>query len=313
MNPGERPSADVLADLMALSDVLDAAARQKRAWQLIHQAEGNDDFPVVIDYALDRGLIVAADRATAGASAITWVSPIDGSEMVWIPPGPFRAGTKKEPARCAGFSLGRFPVTNDQFGQFCRQTHYTPPRDHPDNDRFLSHWAKTGNPPDGLDDHPVVWVSYIDALHYCRWAGMTLPTEWLWEKAARGPHGQTYPWGDSTPSKQLANVRGSGTTPVGHYPRTRTLYGCEDLVGNVSEWCQTVPGDDHGFMPPTPPAIPAELSSGPGTYTVVRGACFLRLEPQGMHAAHRRRLSITRRNHWTGFRVAYLHPWMPAG
>ena len=85
----------------------------------------------------------------------------------------------------------------------------------------------------------MVWVSYIDALPYCRWAGLTLPTEWLWEKAARGRDGRPYPWGNALAvGGASANVRCDGHSPVGSYPRTRTAYGCEDMIGNVSEWCQ---------------------------------------------------------------------------
>jgi formylglycine-generating enzyme required for sulfatase activity len=102
--------------------------------------------------------------------------------MIWIPEGKFIYGNEKRTAHVAGFSLGRFPITNEQFAAFLAETKYTPPADHPDNDWFLAHW-KNGKPARGFEQHPVIWVSLIDALAYARWSGGTLPTEWLWEKA----------------------------------------------------------------------------------------------------------------------------------
>jgi serine/threonine-protein kinase len=230
--------------------------------------------------------------------------------MVWVPPGPFHVGKDNEPAESPGFSLARFPVTNAQFERFLDESGYRPPPDHPGEELFLAHWTN-GAVPKGRGDHPVVWVSYLDALHYCAWAGLTLPTEWLWEKAARGPDGRPFPWGVEPPSEKLTNVGTSDTCPVGRFARTRTPYGCEDLVGNVSEWCQMTKGEDFGHFPGPRPSIPP-AAGGTKAYAAVRGSCYLRTRAVRMVSWHRRRLSVTRRNSWVGFRPALLLPFRPA-
>src|SRR5205085_2466509 len=128
---------------------------------------------------------------------------------VWIPPGPFAVGPDRERAEAPGFSLARFPVTNAQFGRFLDKTAYQPPDGHPEPELFLAHW-KGRRVPAAKQNHPVVWVSYIDALSYCRWAGLNLPTEWLWEKAARGADGRPYPWGDQPPVRGVRRLAGEG-------------------------------------------------------------------------------------------------------
>jgi formylglycine-generating enzyme required for sulfatase activity len=313
------PSASVLHELMALvKKGLERPALVRAAWPLIATAAGNNDFGVVSDFAQENDLVAPLEvpRPDGQPSRYpTWTNPVDGSEMVWIPPGPFFVGAdKKTAAESQGFSLARHPVTNAQFAQFLAETGYTPSDDHPDPETFLSHWSK-GKPPGNRENHPVVWVSFLDALHYCKWAGATLPSEWLWEKAARGPDGRRFPWGDESPGPRrgrapLANVASSGTCAVGSYPRTRTPYGCEDLVGNVSEWCQPG-GDDLGQFPPPWPT----LAPGRGqevAQAAVRGACFMRSTPTSMVAWHRRRLSVARRNYWVGFRPAVFLPFRSA-
>jgi serine/threonine-protein kinase len=318
------PSSALIAELSRLRHAKAGRERSAKVWQVVGRAYGNSDWSVLLDFALEHGLVrhceEAPPRAPRGEELrhLVWVNPVDGSEMVWIPAGPFFVGPKqdKRVAQSAGFSLARHPVTNGQFARFLTASGYSPPSRHPDPDLFMSHWGD-GGVPKGLEMHPVVWVSYLDALAYCDWAGVTLPTEWLWEKAARGPDGPPFPWGDMSPvpdygkKATLTNVRSRGTCPVGSFPRTRTAYGCQDMVGNVSEWCRMKEGDDYGRLPQERPEnrvpAPSEL-----VYAAVRGSGFLRTSRDRMPAWHRRRLAVTRRNRWVGFRPACILPCSPA-
>ncbi len=88
-------------------------------------------------------------------------------------------------------------------------------------------------------DHPVVNVSWYDAMAYAAWLGGTLPSEAQWELAARGVSGRTYPWGNDRPSRARANYdHAAGTVPVGSFPEGATPERIEDLAGNVWEWCR---------------------------------------------------------------------------
>lgn len=301
------PVAETMAALEQLRYEADATRKMREAWRLVTAAAGQRDFGVLHDFALDHGLIRSCEDGDK-----TWLNPVDGAQMVWIPGGSFFIGTDRQRVACQGFSLARFPVTNAQFKQFLDATQYEPPDNHPEPDLFLAHWtdAKIRR---GLEKHPVVYVSQIDALHYCQWANLTLPTEWAWEKAARGVDGRSHPWGnDGLPRSiyKVANIGTERTTPVDQFPRTRSAYGCEDMVGNVSEWCQTTPQDDPALLPPLCPEPVIEKDI---PLTVVRGSCFLRAPGPTTACWHRRRLSICRRNYWTGFRPALLLPCKPAG
>lgn len=169
----------------------------------------------------------------------TWIRPADGMVMVYIPAGEFLMGSTDEgydaggdekpqhAVHLDGFWIDRTEVTNSMFLKFLQNTSY-------EYDRSL---------PDGIDEYPVVNVSWNDAIAYCEWAGGSLPTEAQWEKAARGTDGRIYPWGDQKASCEYAVMdegrNGCGITgawPVGSKPAGGSPYGLLDMAGNVSEW-----------------------------------------------------------------------------
>jgi formylglycine-generating enzyme required for sulfatase activity len=106
-------------------------------------------------------------------------------------------------------------------------------------------------------DHPVVFVTWFDAMQYAQWLSQVtgkawdLPTEAQWEKAARGTDGRLFSWGNEW-DDTLANTRESrmyGPTPIGHYPvQSASPYGVYDMTGNVSEWTSSI-GMDYPYDP----------------------------------------------------------------
>lgn len=152
----------------------------------------------------------------------------DGKEMVLIPAGEFLFGPGKQPLTLPGYYIDRYPVTNIEYKAFVDATRHD----------FPSHWRQ-GKPPDGLDKHPVVHVTYFDAAAYAQWAGKRLPSGPEWEKAARGSDGRAYPWGNSFDPSRLNSGDGGPlkTVPVGQFsPRGDSPYGVGDMSGNVYEW-----------------------------------------------------------------------------
>jgi len=308
---------ELFAELEQAGALKDPTERAQAVLDTVSRAASSDDYNVALDYVLDHELAPAAEVFQLRLQRMTndqkrfWTNETDGSQMMWIPPGPFFCGA--EPAKCDGYYLARHPVTNGQFYAFMQATGYDPAANGQENEKFLRHWTKAKEPVNGSQQQPVVYVSFYDALHYCNWAQLELPTHWLWEKAARGSEGRTFPWGDNSAKiKKLAQVQSSKLANVGSYSHVRTPYGCEDLIGNVSEWCHVNDSTDYGAFPK---ATPNHLTGGTGENHLVelRGSAFLRRSSLRMSAQHRRRLGATRRNQWVGFRPAFFPQEESAG
>ena len=115
--------------------------------------------------------------------------------MVYIPPSDFTpgAGATATKVHLDGFCIGQFDVTNVEYKAFLTATH---------SQRFPSYWTD-GSFPKNKANHPVAFVSLTDATAYAEWVSkatgrkIVIPTANQWERAARGPSGYLFPWGNS--------------------------------------------------------------------------------------------------------------------
>lgn len=211
------------------------------------------------------------------------------------------------------FAISVHAVTNDEFAAFVEATgHRTTaeqlgdsfvfagllPDDFPPTRGVVSapwwrqvfgadwrHPEGPGSDVSARGDHPVVHVSWFDAVAYAAWVGGRLPTEAEWERAARGGrHGHHFPWGDerepggehrmnvfqgSFPGDDTGDDGYVGTCPVGSFPPNDL--GLHEVTGNVWEWCAD--WFDQGWYRRSPRRAP----TGPdrGTHRVMRGGSYL--------------------------------------
>ncbi len=229
-------------------------------------AEGDETIEVFVsgEDAADESVSVEAAEAvvepTEAPTAIPTLAPVptkepmteekSGAEMVYVPAGNFLLGSDPEKDAYAyedeespqmqvylsAFWIGKTEVTNAEYlkcveAGICEMNYY------------MSLYTP------GYENYPVVYVTEDQAERYCSWIGGRLPTEYEWEKAARGTDGRIYPWGDEIPdnSNALANIpgyvdeegNGNDLFAVGSFPKGASPYGALDMAGNVWEWTNT--------------------------------------------------------------------------
>lgn len=260
------------------------------------QVQGRYDALIATALAQYPGHQPLRDAVDALALALQNAPPAGPLDFDWveIPAGEFLLGS--DPARdplaypselpqqritLPTFYIARVPVTVAQFAAFVESTGHQTTAEARGfcKVRSGSSWKKvTGatwrtphGPTSGVQhkqDHPVTSVSWFDAAAFCQWAGVRLPSELEWEKAARGPDGRIFPWGDDPADARRSNFdrRIGDTTPVTRYPAGASPYGVLDLSGNAWEWTASRWRGDY--------SQPADAELAGDAARVVRGGSF---------------------------------------
>jgi formylglycine-generating enzyme required for sulfatase activity len=196
------------------------------------------------------------------------ITKIDGAEMRLVSAGAFVYGsvpadlqklpasknraffrTENQPAerkqsRTGDFYIDIYEVTRGQYAKFLQATGHRRPSNW--NDKLLQH-----------SRYPVIGIGWDDAVAYAKWAGKRLPTEWEWEKAARGSDGRQWPWGNQfgVGNCNSSEIGLGSIAAVGTYKGV-SPYGLFDMAGNVWEMCD------------------GQWSDGKRSGPVMRGGCF---------------------------------------
>jgi len=257
----------------------------------------------------------------------------DNSFMIRIPHGTFKMGSsfvenKKHLKECRKFDkscelwwfsdefpdhlifldsfwIDMYEVTNEKYLEFVLATGHRLALDETcdtDQCRAGNLWEGSSFPA-RIELQPVTQVSWYDANAYCRWQGKRLPSEAEWEKAARGPSGNLYPWGSGSPKNRATYGRKwrdvFTMTDVGAYSSGASLYGVFDMAGNVWEWV-----DDwydlkyYQWRRKKNPRGPEQ-----GEFKVVRGGSWVNY-PDTLRSSFRRWSEPEIRYNDTGFRCA---------
>ena len=268
-------------------------------------------YPTVLSFRsiVSTGVVAACLLFGANFPA-TAESPSIPDGMAYVPYGPFVMGMDRDPVKATpaksiptarerlskrqwsaeafydegpahavlldGYFIDKYETSNRQYGAFIKATGHAAP----------AYWD---DPRLNKPEQPVVGVNWLDAKAYCEWKNTRLPTEAEWEKAARGPEGFTYPWGNKfDPDRVNYGKRLDSTLPVDSLPAGASHYGVHHMAGNVFEWVADWYQPDfysasHEIVNPMGPKDPVWLG-GTATYVdrltvgekrVIRGGSWI--------------------------------------
>ncbi|MDP7742176.1 MAG: SUMF1/EgtB/PvdO family nonheme iron enzyme [Lentisphaeria bacterium] len=248
--------------------------------------------------------------------------PADGAVMVYVPAGAFTMGLSEGDAGTVAKDLGQdgaaslwaweaYPKRVLQLdGYFIDKYEVTVTQ-------WQAYAAATGAAtPNQTERHfdtpaapliPAATISWKQAQEYAAWAGKVLPSEAQWEKAARGPDGRLYPWGNTAPTPDRGHFGSREKVPdlyalVGSYPGGASPYGALDMLGNqyewTSEWLAPYPGNPLAYkMDDYTPDMNGCLRGGSWYHGWV-----------GFYAAKRFGLPPDETHFHVGMRTAWLPP-----
>jgi iron(II)-dependent oxidoreductase len=215
------------------------------------------------------------------------------SPMIAIPAGHFLIGSKRidddpyglwtqfddtelpqQRVWLDGYELDRDEVSLGEYLAFLKQR-----KQHPSEalQKLIWHVITVHSVTDHtLTRWPALYVTWFEARDFCASKGKRLPTEAEWEKAARGPDGKLFPWGEQAPTNALAMFGQHHVheipilAPVDSHDNGNSSYGVHHMAGNVAEWVQDWFGFDYyAYMPEKNPKGPAS-----GRYRGVRGGSW---------------------------------------
>ena len=252
------------------------------------------------------GFLIIAAAGLSPVAAAPPANEIDPVSMVTVAAGDFLMGNPEGVGRADEwpqrtiyldtFSIDQVEVTNERYLAFVTTTgHRNPPNPY-GTGPLLS--AK------GIEQLPVVQVTWYDAKAYCSWAKKRLPTEAEWEKAARGSDGRKFPWGQEPATPKRANfdrewIEERTLHAVGSLPGGDSPYGVKDMSGNAREWVQDwYDADYYRHAPERNPKGPDK-----GIVRSIRGGSW-HSPISDITTSARGRGGFALQTHGTGFRCA---------
>jgi formylglycine-generating enzyme len=239
------------------------------------------------------------------------------NQMMLVPAGTFIMGSGEDEfiseespqheVYLDAYYIDKYEVTNAQYWEFLQYIEKT--GDHskcfPGEPKNKNHTPGTPHtrwnyPYYDYPDYPIVRIDWYDAYAYAAWAGKRLPTEAEWEKAARGTDGRRFPWGNVWETK-FCNVGENAPLSVGSFEAGKSVYGCLDMSGSVSEWCNDWYHAEYYHTSPSVNPKGPEISTG---VRIIKGSSLFAPYVYKMRCAVRIFGKPEERNKSIGFRCA---------